>query len=175
MDRDVVGRAQAGDELAFAVLADRIADRLYAMAFHILRDADLADDAAQQAMIEIWRHLPGLKDPDRLLAWAYRIVARTAYAEARRTRSWRVAAAPLAPAVPDIGAHTDAVADRDQLARGFQRLSLDHRVVVVLKHFGSLSDAEISRALDIPEGTVRSRLHYSMRVLRAALEADARP
>ena len=61
MDRDVVGRAQAGDESAFAVVADQIADRLYAMAFHILRDVDLADDAAQQAMIEIWRHLPALR------------------------------------------------------------------------------------------------------------------
>jgi len=53
-------------------------------------------------------------------------------------------------------------------------LPIDHRAVVVLKHYAGLSNAEIAEALDIPEGTVRSRLHYSLKILRAALEADAR-
>jgi RNA polymerase sigma-70 factor (ECF subfamily) len=51
---------------------------------------------------------------------------------------------------------------------------VDHRAVVVLKHYAGLSNPEIAEALDIPEGTVRSRLHYSLKTLRAALEADAR-
>jgi RNA polymerase sigma-70 factor (ECF subfamily) len=174
LDRELVERAQTGDEAAFAALAVRIGDRLYAMAHHILRDATLAEDAAQQAIIDIWRHLPQLQDPDRFASWAYRIVVRAAYAEAKRQRSWtlKAIASPLDRTTsPD---HAGPVADRDQLARGFDRLPLDHRAVVVLKYYGGLGNEEIAAALDLPEGTVRSRLHYSIRTLRAALEADAR-
>jgi RNA polymerase sigma-70 factor (ECF subfamily) len=174
LDRELVERAQRGDESAFAALAVRIADRMYAIAHHILGDADRADDAAQQAMIDIWRHLPALKDPDRFQVWAHRVVVRAAYAEARRLRTWtlKVKSVTLdSRSSPDVAA---GVADRDQLERGFVRLPIDHRAVVVLKHFAGLSDEEIAEALDIPVGTVRSRLHYSIRSLRAALEADAR-
>lgn len=174
MDRQLVERAQRGDESAFAALAVRIGDRMYAVAGHILGDADRADDAAQQAMIDIWRHLPELKDPDRFEVWAHRVVVRAAYAEARRLRTWtlKVKAVRLdGQSSPDVAA---GVADRDQLERGFHRLPIDHRAVVVLKHFAGLSNEEIAEALEIPVGTVRSRLHYSIRSLRAALDADAR-
>jgi RNA polymerase sigma-70 factor (ECF subfamily) len=67
------------------------------------------------------------------------------------------------------------VHDRDQLERGFRRLSIDHRAVVVLHHYLDLALPEVADALGVPEGTVRSRLHYAMRALRAALDADARP
>lgn len=175
LDRELVERAQQGDESAFAALAVRIGDRMYAAAHHILRDTARAEDAAQQAIIDIWKHLPELKDPDRFQSWAYRIVVRAAYAEARHQKAWTLKADAM-PGDRSAGAdHAARVADRDQLERGFRRLPLDHRAVVVLKHYAGLSDEEIARALDIPEGTVRSRLHYSLRTLRAALEADARP
>lgn len=174
MDRELVERAQEGDESAYAALAIRIGDRLYAAAHHILRDTGRAEDAAQQAMIDIWRMLPQLKNPDRFQAWAYRIVVRAAYAEAGRQRLWGLRASTVRPERTVAPDHASRVADRDQLERGFQRLPLDHRAVVVLKHYAGLSNPEIAEALDIPEGTVRSRLHYSIRTLRAALEADAR-
>jgi RNA polymerase sigma-70 factor (ECF subfamily) len=66
------------------------------------------------------------------------------------------------------------VDDRDQLERGFAQLSMDHRTVVVLKHLGGLTNAEIADVLELSEGTVRSRLYYAMQTLRAALEADQR-
>lgn len=71
------------------------------------------------------------------------------------------------------GIHT--IIDRDQLDRGFRRLSIDHRAVVVLHHYLGLSLPEVADALGVAEGTVRSRHHYAMRGLRAALDADARP
>jgi RNA polymerase sigma-70 factor (ECF subfamily) len=175
LDRELVERAQQGDESAYAALAVRIGDRLYAAAHHILRDTGRAEDAAQQAMIDIWRMLPQLKDPDRFQAWAYRIVVRAAYAEAGRQRLWGLRTLGTTADRSFAPDHAAAVADRDQLARGFQRLPVDHRAVVVLKHYAGLSNEEIAAALDIPEGTVRSRLHYSLRTLRAALEADQRP
>jgi RNA polymerase sigma-70 factor (ECF subfamily) len=70
---------------------------------------------------------------------------------------------------------TGSVADRDQLERGFRRLSIDHRAVVVLHHYLDMPLDEIADTLGVPVGTVRSRLHYAMRGLRAALDADARP
>lgn len=174
MDRELVERAQRGDESAFAALAVRIGDSMYATAHHILRDTGRAEDAAQQAMIDIWRHLPELKDPDRFQGWAYRIVVRAAYAEARRRRLWNLWGATVPADRTYAADHAGNVADRDQLDRGFQRLPPDHRAVVVLKHYVGLSNEEIAEALEIPEGTVRSRLHHSMRALRAALDADAR-
>jgi RNA polymerase sigma-70 factor (ECF subfamily) len=174
LDRELVERAQQGDESAYAALAVRIADRMYATALHILRDTGRAEDATQQAMIDIWRMLPQLNDPDRFQAWAYRIVVRAAYAEARRRRLWDLRSRSVDPGRTLESDPAGMIADRDQLQRGFQRLPVDHRAVVVLKHFAGLSNDEIASALDIPEGTVRSRLHYSLRTLRAALEADAR-
>jgi RNA polymerase sigma-70 factor (ECF subfamily) len=174
LDRELVERAQHGDESAYAALAVRIGDRMYAAAHHILRDTARAEDATQQAMIDIWRMLPQLKDPDRFQAWAYRIVVRAAYAEAGRQRLWGLRASGTEAERTFAPDHAPRVADRDQLQRGFQRLPVDHRAVVVLKHYAGLSNPEIAEALDIPEGTVRSRLHYSLKTLRAALEADAR-
>ena len=68
-----------------------------------------------------------------------------------------------------------SVADRDQLGRGFRRLSVDHRAVIVLHHYLELPLDRVAEVLGLPEGTVRSRLHRAMQGLRAALEADARP
>jgi RNA polymerase sigma-70 factor (ECF subfamily) len=68
-----------------------------------------------------------------------------------------------------------SVVDRDQLERGFRRLSIDHRAVVVLHHYLDLSLDEVAETLGVPAGTVRSRLHHAMRALRAAFDADARP
>jgi len=167
-------RAQAGDESAFAELAAQIGDRMYATAQHILHDTGRAEDAVQQAMINIWRQLPRLADPDRFQAWAYRIVIRAAYAEARGRKSWMLRSASTPAERTFTPDHASGVADRDQLERGFRSLPLEHRTVLVLKHFAGLSNAEIAEALDIPEGTVRSRLHHGIQSLRAALEADAR-
>ena len=69
---------------------------------------------------------------------------------------------------------TGEIHDRDQLERGFRRLSIDHRAVVVLHHYLDLPLDQVAEALGVPEGTVRSRLHYAMRGLRAALDADKR-
>ena len=175
MDTDLVVRAQRGDEQAFASLAVAAGDRLHAVAHRILRDIDLAEDATQQALLNVWRDLPQLRDPARFDAWSYRLLVRACYAEARRTRRW----APnlrLLPADEPVAADgTGTVVDRDQLERGFRRLSIDHRAVVVLHHYQDLSLEEVAEALGVPIGTVRSRLHYAMRGLRAALEADARP
>ena len=174
MDTDLVIQAQSGDEQAFASLAVAAGDRLHAVAHRILRDIDLAEDATQQALLSIWRDLPQLRDPARFEAWSYRLLVRACYAEARRNRSW-TPGLRLVDTDEPMADSSASFADRDQLERGFRRLSIDHRAVVVLHHYRDLSLEEVADTLGVPIGTVRSRLHYAMRALRAALDADARP
>ena len=175
MDAELVIRAQRGDEEAFASLAVAIGDRLHAVSHRILRDTDLAEDATQQALLAIWRDLPQLRDPGRFEAWANRLLVHACYAESRRSRQWAPNLRILPndePLGPDASA---SIADRDQLERGFRRLSIDHRAVVVLHHYLDLPLETVAETLGVPTGTVRSRLHYAIRALRAALDADARP
>ena len=175
MDADLIGRAQRGDEEAFASLAVAAGDRLHAVAHRILRDTDLAEDATQQALLSIWRDLPQLRDPARFDAWSYRLLVRACYAEGSRARR-SVPNVRLLPTDQPAGSEgLSSVVDRDQLERGFRRLSIDHRAVVVLHHYLDLPLDEVADVLGVPAGTVRSRLHHAMRALRAALDADARP
>ncbi len=174
MDADLIGRAQHGDEEAFASLAVAAGDRLHAVAHRILRDTDLAEDATQQALLSIWRDLPQLRDPARFDAWSYRLLVRACYAEGSRARR-SMPNVRLLPTDQPAAEGLSSVVDRDQLERGFRRLSIDHRAVVVLHHYLDLPLDEVAAVLGVPAGTVRSRLHHAMRGLRAALEADARP
>ena len=175
MDRELVIQAQNGDEEALASLAVAAADRLHAVAHRILRDIDLAEDATQQALLNVWRDLPQLRDPARFDAWSYRLLVRACYAEARRTRHWAPNLRVLPADQPVTVDGSDLVVDRDQLERGFRRLSIEHRAVVVLHHYLDMPLDEVAETLGVPVGTVRSRLHHAMRGLRAALDADARP
>ena len=175
MDTDLVMRAQRGDEEAFASLAVAASGRLHALAHRILRETDLAEDATQQALLTIWRDLPQLRDPARFDAWSYRLLVRACYAEGRRTRKWAPNLRLLPADGPQSADALSSVVDRDQLERGFRRLSIDHRAVVVLHHYLDMPLEAVAETLGVPLGTVRSRLLHAMRGLRAALDADARP
>jgi RNA polymerase sigma-70 factor, ECF subfamily len=176
MDTELVIRAQNGDEQAFASLAVSAGDRLHAVAHRILRDTHLAEDATQQALLTIWRDLPQLRDPARFDAWSYRLLVRACYADGRKAGRWTPGLRLVLSDTdePTSVDGTGTVADRDQLERGFRRLSIDHRAVVVMHHYLDLPLDAIADTLGVPVGTVRSRLHYAMRGLRAALDADAR-
>ncbi|MGH2394917.1 MAG: RNA polymerase sigma factor [Candidatus Limnocylindria bacterium] len=173
MDRQLVQRAQRGDRDAFASVAGGISDRLYAVAHRILRDPEAAGDAVQVALVRIWRDLPRLREPDRLEAWAHRILVRTCHDELRKRRGLPV----VLQLLPQDGVTHDsahAVLQRDELERAFRDLSIEHRAVVVLHYYRDMTLSEIAEALSIPVGTVRSRLHYARRSLRAAIEAGSR-
>lgn len=175
MDLRLVDRARSGDREAYEALARGSADRLYAIAYQITRDADRADDAVQQALVAMWRDLPSLRDPARFDGWTYRLVVRACLQDLRRQR--RANVLPLSPDTVVAG-QGDLAADaalRDQLERGLAALSPDHRAIVVLRHLADLSIDEIGQVLGIPRGTVASRLHHATKALRAAIDADDRP
>jgi RNA polymerase sigma-70 factor (ECF subfamily) len=173
--RDLVERARDGDREAFGALVQLTSDRLYAIAARILRDADLAEDALQGALITAWRQLPSLRDPDRFEAWARRLLVHACYAEARRKRKWTANVRILPVDGPPGPDEIVSVDEREALDRAFRRLSVEQRAVFVLHHHDGLPLVEIAETLGIPAGTARSRLHYATRVLRSALEADAAP
>ena len=174
MERELVELARQGDRIAFGELAITLGDRLHAVAHRILRDRDLAGDVTQQALLKIWQELPRLRDAEHFGGWSYRVLVNTCRDEMRKRRR------PSADLdllendawIPDASI---SIADRDQLDRAFRTLTVDHRSVVILHYYLEFSLAEIATIVDIPVGTVRSRLHYARRVLRSALEADRRP
>ena len=163
-----------GDRVAFGELAVTLGDRLHAVAHRILRDRELAGDVTQQALLKIWQELPRLRDADRCAAWSYRLLVNACRDEMRRRRR---PSADLQLLENDawVADASMSVADRDQLDRAFRTLSVDHRSVVILHYYLEYSLAEIATIVDVPLGTVRSRLHYARRVMRSAIEADQRP
>jgi len=174
VDRDLVELAQRGDQEAFMDLVRSRGGRLFAIAHRIRRDGDRGEDALQDALVIAWRDLPGLRDPDRFDAWVHRLLTNVCVAQAtrerRRTANLRLL--PLdGPAAPDdlLG-----VVTRDQLDRGFRRLTPEERAVLVLHHFVGYTPSEIAELLGVSGGTIRSRLHHAHRAMRAALDAEAR-
>jgi RNA polymerase sigma-70 factor (ECF subfamily) len=173
MQRELVEKAQRGDAEAFRTLVYEAGGRLHAIAFRILRDPDRAQDALQQALIQMWEGLPGLRDPDRFDAWSYRLIVHASYREARRERGWIVKVREI-PADPPGQDRVAEVIDRDEVERSFRRLSPEHRAVLVLHFVIGLPIREVADVLGIPAGTASSRLHYATQSFRAAFEADAR-
>lgn len=175
MGPDLIDRAKRGDKEAFTTLVLQLGDRLYSVAYRILRDAGRAEDAVQQTLLIAWRELPTLRDDSRLEAWLYRLLVNACYAEVRHTKRWQAGLHIVPLEAPSVDDAQVSVARRDELERAFRRLSGEQRAVLVMHHYLGLSGAEIGIALGLSPGTVRSRLHYARQHMRAAIEADARP
>jgi RNA polymerase sigma-70 factor (ECF subfamily) len=103
----------------------------------------------------------------------YRILVHATADETRRLRRFEQTV-HIVPIEPAIGDNLQAIADREQLERGFRHLSIDHRSVIVLRHYLDLSMTETANTLGIPVGTAKSRYHYAMSALRAAIDAEGR-
>jgi RNA polymerase sigma-70 factor (ECF subfamily) len=173
MERSLVELAMHGDEAAFDTLIGRIGDGLYSVARRILRDTTLAEDATQQALLEAWRYLPRLRDPDRFEAWFYRLLVNACYAEARRERRHRSNLRLLPHDEPMTPDPASRIGIQDQLDRAFRRLSLEHRTVIVLIHYLGMTAPQAAETMGTPVGTARSRLHYALQAMRSAIETDA--
>lgn len=166
----LVAAARKGDRDAFRTLVEPDLAAALGTARIVTRsDAD-ASDAVQEALLSAWRGLDGLREPEAFRAWFRRHVVRAALRAANRRG--RVVELDLATAAPD-GALDRAVEERT-LARAFDRLDARDRVLLTLHHFWDLPIAETAAHLGIPEGTVKSRVHYAMDRLRAAFAAEER-
>jgi RNA polymerase sigma-70 factor (ECF subfamily) len=173
MDRGLVVRAQQGDERAFEALARDAYVRLYRLAHGILRDAAMADDATQRALVSIWQHLPRLRDPSCYDGWCYRLLVNACHDQKRRVPRWTGSDMPL-EREPIAGDDIAPVAEHAALEQALGRLSHDHRTVLALRYLLDLTPDEIAEALGVPRKTVYSRLTRALASMRSALEAESR-
>jgi len=171
LDEYLVVSAKTGDRPAFDLLARRWHKKLVAHAWRLTGDDEIAREAAQEGWIEIVRGLAGLRDERAFPAWAYRIVSRRCAAQIRRVRAGRALDAAIA-AEPDAGPPDDRGDEVLRLRAAVRALPEGQRAAVALFHFEDMSVAETAVALDVPVGTVKTRLMHARRTLRAALEGD---
>jgi RNA polymerase sigma-70 factor (ECF subfamily) len=147
----------------------------YRLAGYLLRDAAEAEDAAQEAIAKAWESWPKLRERERFGAWFGRIVSNVCQDRLRKRRGVRVLEINDA-VVADIHAR-DAFRDslsRDEVGRLMRALPPDQQMVVALRFWRDLSLDEIAERLDLPLGTVKSRLHYAMRSLRQELDRQGK-
>jgi RNA polymerase sigma-70 factor, ECF subfamily len=157
----------------FGHLAGAQLDEAYRLATFILGgDQAEAEDAVQDAALRAWQHFADLRDPGRFDAWFTRIVVNSCrdHLHQRRVRPIAVLD-PAALETPDLSA---AVERTDVLKRAMPELSPEHRIVIALRYLADCSLEEIAARTGVRTGTVKSRLHFALRELRAALEADTR-
>jgi RNA polymerase sigma-70 factor (ECF subfamily) len=172
-DEYLAASARAGDRAAFAQLAERWQPKLLAHAFRLTGEHEIARDVVQEAWMDIVRGLSRLDDARAFPAWAYRIVTcRTADMIRARQRGRRLDEAFAAEPRDEnaAAAKVEAGADGEPLRAAMSDLPAEQRAAVALFYIEDFSVAEIAAALNIPAGTVKTRLMHARRKLRAALE-----
>ncbi len=161
----------SGDPEALRTLHRDHAAALWGYAVRLTGDHARAEDVVQETMLRAWRN--GIRDDERgsARAWLFTVAHRLVIDEARSARARHEAVAGLdGPPERAMADEVDALFETMLVTDGLRSLSEDHRAVVVRAYYGRLTADEIARELDIPAGTVKSRLHYGLRALRLALQ-----
>lgn len=172
LDEYLVVSARGGDRDAFAALVRRWHKRLIAHAFRLTGDREAALDAVQTGWAEIVHGLARLQDERAFPAWAYRIVSRACSRQVGRKVEQRKIAEALAGEPSTDQQDAEAGIDGQRLRMAVRTLPPEQRAAVALFHFEEMSIAEVAVALDVPTGTVKTRLMHARRKLRAAMEGE---
>src|SRR5215472_16865896 len=164
-DSRLVGAARAGDRAAFATLIDRHRPMLVASCRRMLGGGDLAEEAAQEAVLQALLGLGRLRDPERFGAWLVGIGLNVG----RHLRRLR----PVVPLVPEPGSDPQELAEAAELVARVRAavaaLPAGHRRAVTLFYLAGLSQREVAAALGVEVGAVKARLHKARRTLRERL------
>jgi len=174
-DAELVRRFLAGDVEAFTELVRRHERRVYSVCLRILGDVDDAADATQDTLLSVVRKLDGFRGEAAFTTWLYRVAMNVCYDHLRRAKRRPVlrrdddAPAPE-PALDD---HADAVVGAHDVAAALEQVPEDFRVAIVLADVHDLPYDEIAKVLDLPVGTVKSRVHRGRIALAKALGIGA--
>ncbi len=176
----LIRRCQKGDRLAIEVLIRRYQNYVYRLCYLVMRNEQDAEDMTQETFIRAFRALPRfeIRKGTSFEAWLYRIAVNAC--RSRMRRKW-YQVLPWPEPEPQIVAELEEQPDRalmhgerrDEILEAIDSLGEKHRLVIVLRYYAGLSNEEIARTLDIPSGTVRSRLHIARHRLRELLEEQA--
>jgi RNA polymerase sigma-70 factor (ECF subfamily) len=170
---ELVRRAQRGDRNAFSELVCLHSRGVTRIVFRMCGDLQLAEDAAQETFLQAWQHLPSYRPGMPLRSWLYRIAVNAAIDMLRRNKRILPSSLEDMP-LQDPAPGPETVATREERIVFIQKavLSLPEtsRAVLLLREYEEMSYQEISDTLDIPLGTVMSRLNYARRLLKKMLE-----
>ena len=150
-------------------------DAVYRLSFAILADEADARDAAQDTFVTAWQQIGKLRDPERFDAWLQRVAVNAARMthRARRRRGVREITVSRVGGAVDLPATASPVdADARALQAALSQISIEQRSLLALHHLEGRSLADLAEILDIPAGTVKSRLHTARQALHAALLAE---
>ncbi|AGA29991.1 sigma-70 family RNA polymerase sigma factor [Singulisphaera acidiphila] len=179
-DKSLIDACRAGNTEAFGVLVTRYQDRLYPTIFRLTGCADEARDLLQDAFLRAFEKLDRFHGESLFYTWIYRIAVNLALSGRRRRRpvlrlNRDSGSASIEPAYDVAESDPSAPlqrAERDRMIQdALNALAADHRAVVVMKEFDGLQYEEIAAMLEIPIGTVRSRLHRARCELRDRLRS----
>ena len=174
-DSELIHQLQKNSLEALGTLYDRHKRMVYRTALAITGDTEAAADLLQDVFLRLYRFARNI-DPQRTLApWLYRMTANQSYTWLKRHNRWMSSLEDLAEKltgsrrlVPAVMVESDD--SWQQVRKAILVLPFSQRVVVVLYYINDLSLQEIAEILDIPEGTVKSRLHYGRRALKERLD-----
>ncbi len=170
-DELLVLRCQEGDAAAFDALVGRWQERLWRHAWRLTGRPDAAWDAIQEAWITVSRDIRGLKDAAAFPAWAYRITSNRCHDWIRKERRRRRADEAYAEQADRVENETRGAHQRwRDLEEALAQLAGSDRAILSLRYEEDFTVAEIAEILQIPQGTVKSRLHYARERLRQYLE-----
>jgi len=176
IDAFTLEAAQRGDRHAFDAIVDLYGDRLRLLAFHLLNQADLADDALQDTFFNAYRGLPAFGRRSSLGTWLYRITYTVCMGYLRRAHADGVSYEEAEGVVGTDDDPAESWATRSQIADALARLSPEQRVVVLLVDRDGFDYRSVAEVLDVPKGTVCSRLSAARAALRETLtSAHAAP
>ena len=179
-DQTLIERCRHGDVAAFEPLVEKYRDRAWRLAFNVLRDREDAWDVTQEAFVRAWQALPSFRGQSAFYTWLFRIVVNAASDRARqraaRGRAFgteRVPEEDWERTMVDESAAPDDEArraeERERITQALAALPEHQRAIIMLSDLEGLSYREIAEVLDIPMGTVMSRLHNARKRLRAVL------
>lgn len=173
MDPQLVKRAQKGDERAFEAIVMAMHPTMFRLAYGILRDAELAEDATQRACLDTWRFLSRLPDRDAFEAWTLGHLISACRAAADEAPSFR----PDEDQDEDVDVPSSAdpfgtVLGRDQVSRAFRRLSFDERTALLLHYLIGLQPGPAGTALGISKEAFVARVEAALQSLGAAIDGD---
>jgi RNA polymerase sigma-70 factor (ECF subfamily) len=171
MDPQLVKLAQKGDERAFEAIVVAVHPTLFRVAYGILRDAELAEDATQRACLDTWRFLARLRDREGFEAWALGHLLAACRAAADEAPSLDSDAVEE-PARPSSADPFGTVLDRDEVARAFRQLSFDERAVLVLHYLVGLQPGQAESALGLGAEALAGRVEEALETLSAAIDGD---